>query len=73
MASEIPTRGVAASAADAPLKPMDFSRHAVGEMDVLIDVKYCGVCHSDLHVGESLYVAIPGLLYCCGFEPGQLN
>ena len=30
-------------------QPMQLQRRAVGANDVLIDMKYCGVCHSDLH------------------------
>jgi threonine dehydrogenase-like Zn-dependent dehydrogenase len=30
-------------------KPQIFTRRAVGPHDVLIDMKFCGVCHTDLH------------------------
>jgi len=30
-------------------KPVKLQRRALGDMDILFDVKYCGVCHSDLH------------------------
>lgn len=30
-------------------KPLKIQRRALGARDVLIDIKYCGVCHSDLH------------------------
>lgn len=30
-------------------KPRRFDRRPVGDYDVLIDMKYCGICHSDLH------------------------
>lgn len=30
-------------------KPMAIKRRPLGPKDVLIDMKYCGVCHSDLH------------------------
>jgi hypothetical protein len=30
-------------------QPMLLQRRPLGPSDVLIDMKYCGVCHSDLH------------------------
>src|SRR5262245_54569474 len=61
----IPTRGYAASAASQPLKPFKFERPDPGLHDVLIDIHYCGICHSDIHQvrnewGESLYPMVPG-------------
>ena len=61
----IATRAFAATAADKPLTPYSFERRDPGPDDVLIDVKYCGVCHSDLHAarsetGRSTYPLVPG-------------
>ena len=52
-------------AADAPLGQMDIHRREVQEKDVEIDILFCGVCHSDLHVarsdwGPSSYPVVPG-------------
>jgi alcohol dehydrogenase (NADP+) len=44
-----PTHGMAAYAANGPLKPMAFRRRALGPRDVAIQLHYCGVCHSDIH------------------------
>jgi len=41
--------GYAAADAKAPLVPFAFDRRAVGPEDVRIDIKFCGVCHSDIH------------------------
>jgi uncharacterized zinc-type alcohol dehydrogenase-like protein len=30
-------------------KHTTIERRALGERDVLIDIKYCGICHSDIH------------------------
>lgn len=38
-----------AHAGDQPLVSMDITRRALGAHDVLIDIAFCGVCHSDLH------------------------
>jgi uncharacterized zinc-type alcohol dehydrogenase-like protein len=59
------TKGYAASSASAPLAPFEFSRRDVGEHDVLIDIAYCGICHSDLHQvrdewGGALFPMVPG-------------
>ncbi len=41
--------GYATDRASAPLGPWPFDRPAVGAEDVLIDIAFCGVCHSDIH------------------------
>ena len=51
-ADRIPSKGYALYQADGELKPYDFTRHAVGENDILIETMYCGVCHSDIHQGR---------------------
>src|SRR4051794_29468903 len=58
-------RAYGAPAADAPLEPLQIERRAVGPKDVRIDIKYCGICHSDIHFtrgewGKVPYPAIPG-------------
>lgn len=47
------------------LKPFEFKRRAVGSNDVKIDILYCGVCHSDIHMAHndwefSEYPLVPG-------------
>ncbi len=44
-----PSKGYAAQNETADLAPWTFERREVGAHDILIDIKYCGVCHSDLH------------------------
>ncbi len=61
----ISTKGYAAQNAKAPLAPFNFQRREVGPQDVLIDIQYCGVCHSDLRQvrdewGGSIYPMVPG-------------
>src|ERR1700682_350969 len=43
------TLGYAAQSASSPLAPFSFNRREPLEKDVVIDILYCGVCHSDLH------------------------
>ncbi|MFD7442243.1 NAD(P)-dependent alcohol dehydrogenase [Streptomyces sp. NPDC059909] len=62
-ASTVPA--YAAPAAGAPLERTTIARRAVGEHDVLIDIKYTGICHSDIHQarngwGEGIFPMVPG-------------
>ena len=55
----------AAPAAKAPLERTTIERRAVGEFDVLIDIKFAGICHSDIHQaregwGEAIFPMVPG-------------
>jgi uncharacterized zinc-type alcohol dehydrogenase-like protein len=57
--------GYAAIAVDKPLEPHAFARRALRPDDVLIDIDYCGICHSDLHTarndwGGTTYPVVPG-------------
>ncbi|MGL6222708.1 MAG: NAD(P)-dependent alcohol dehydrogenase [Steroidobacteraceae bacterium] len=42
-------RGYAAASTQSGLAPYVFTRRALRANDVRIDIRYCGVCHSDLH------------------------
>ncbi|AMA43907.1 NAD(P)-dependent alcohol dehydrogenase [Piscirickettsia salmonis] len=47
------------------LKSYEFNRREVGPKDIEIDILYCGVCHSDIHMvrndwGMSAYPLVPG-------------
>lgn len=59
------TIGYAAQSDDAPLTPFHFARRDLRPNDVAIEILYCGVCHSDLHMahndfGMSVYPLVPG-------------
>lgn len=61
----IQTKGYAATHATRPLAPFQFQRREPGPQDVVIDILYCGVCHSDLHQardewGGSVFPMVPG-------------
>jgi uncharacterized zinc-type alcohol dehydrogenase-like protein len=63
--STLPSKAYAAHSIAAPLEPWSFERRAVGPHDVLIEIKYCGVCHTDIHflrndLGMSVYPMVPG-------------
>ena len=59
------TPAYAAQNARTPLAPFSIDRREPGPNDVLIDIAYCGVCHSDLHQvrdewGGSIFPMVPG-------------
>ena len=57
--------GYAAKSAQDALAPYRFERRTPRPDDVAIEILYCGVCHSDLHIarndwGFSTYPVVPG-------------
>lgn len=59
------TKGYAAAGPKAPLEPYAFERREPGPHDVVIDIKYCGICHSDIHQardewGDAIFPMVPG-------------
>lgn len=62
---EISSKGYALFSKEGNFQPYEFKRHAVGEKDVLIEILYAGICHSDIHTargewGEVSYPLVPG-------------
>ncbi|CCP04919.1 alcohol dehydrogenase [Erwinia amylovora Ea644] len=47
------SHGFAAKAANTPLEPFEFKRRELQAGDVHIDIYFCGVCHSDLHMARN--------------------
>jgi len=61
----LPTIGYATHSSTSKLEPFNFWRRDVGPNDVLMEILYCGICHSDIHQarGEwnnSTYPMVPG-------------
>jgi len=59
------TRAYAAQATDARLAPFQIERRALRPRDVQLEILYCGVCHSDIHMarnewGQTIYPVVPG-------------
>lgn len=59
------TPAYAAADAASPLAPFTIDRREPGPHDVVIDILYCGVCHSDIHQardewGTSIFPMVPG-------------
>lgn len=65
MRFEMEVRGIAAFDPKSELSPFRFERRAPRADDVVIDIQYCGICHSDIHQarnewGGSRYPMVPG-------------
>ncbi|HXG79421.1 MAG TPA: NAD(P)-dependent alcohol dehydrogenase [Methyloceanibacter sp.] len=63
--AKLKTPAYAAMSAKADLVPWSIERRAPGPHDVLIEILYCGVCHSDLHQVKdewhnSIFPMVPG-------------
>ncbi len=59
------TKAYAAQSAKSPLGPFTIERREPRENDVVIDIKYCGICHSDIHQardewGGGMFPMVPG-------------
>ncbi len=60
-----PTKGYAVQGPESKFEPFSFERRELGASDVLIEILYCGICHSDIHQARnewhnSIYPMIPG-------------
>jgi uncharacterized zinc-type alcohol dehydrogenase-like protein len=56
---------IGGTSATAPLSALTIERRELGPHDVHIDIKFCGVCHSDIHTvrgewGDIQYPLVPG-------------
>ena len=61
----IEVRAYAAQKAKADLAPWTFNRRDLGPNDVLVEIVYSGICHSDIHQvreewGEAIFPMVPG-------------
>jgi alcohol dehydrogenase (NADP+)/uncharacterized zinc-type alcohol dehydrogenase-like protein len=64
-AARVTSKGYAARDTSGKLSPWTFERRAVGDEDILIDIKFSGICHSDIHQlrgdwGPQKYPQVPG-------------
>lgn len=61
----IQVKGYAAYDPTSPLRQFNFERRELRPHDILVDILFSGVCHSDIHQardewGESIYPMVPG-------------
>lgn len=65
MSKNVKTKSYAALDESGKLSPWEFERRPVGDDDVLIDIKFASICHSDIHQmkghwGPQKYPQVPG-------------
>lgn len=65
MSKNIKSKGYAAKDSSGKLTPWEFERRPVGDNDILIDIKFASICHSDIHQmkgdwGPQQYPQVPG-------------
>ena len=58
-------KGYAAQNGTSPLGPFSFNRRDTGPNDILIEILYSGICHSDIHQardqwGHAIFPMVPG-------------
>ena len=58
-------KGLAALKASGPIVPFEFNRREIRDCDIAFEIKYAGICHSDIHQvreewGPSLFPMVPG-------------
>jgi len=67
--NRIPSKGFAVDSAEGHFHLYEFTRHAIGDNDILIETMYAGICHSDLHAAwdehqshgiTGIYPMVPG-------------
>jgi alcohol dehydrogenase (NADP+)/uncharacterized zinc-type alcohol dehydrogenase-like protein len=65
LSRNIKSKGYAGKDEHGVLTAWEFERRAVGDSDILIEIKYSGICHSDIHTirghwGRQTYPQVPG-------------
>lgn len=64
MSKNIKSKGYAGRNTSDKLSPWEFERRPVGDNDILIEIKYSSICHSDIHQirghwGDQQYPQVP--------------
>jgi uncharacterized zinc-type alcohol dehydrogenase-like protein len=54
----LPSKAYAATSATAPLAPFEITRREPGPRDVLFDIHYCGICHTDIHFARGQFPGV---------------
>lgn len=65
MNANLKSKGYAGKDENGKLESWSFERRPVGDNDILIDIKFSGICHSDIHTikghwGKQQYPQVPG-------------
>jgi uncharacterized zinc-type alcohol dehydrogenase-like protein len=59
------TKAYSASSATSPLAPTVIARRDPTESDVQIEILFCGICHSDLHMARNEWSSVIQTVYPC--------
>ncbi|MGB7067914.1 MAG: NAD(P)-dependent alcohol dehydrogenase [Pyrinomonadaceae bacterium] len=59
----VKVKGFATHGPEAKFEPFEFTRREVGANDILIDIDYCGICHSDIHTAKNEWEAMMPAVY----------
>ena len=70
LARNIKSKGYAGKDEHRKLTAWNFERRPVGDNDILIEIKYSGICHSDLHHQRALGRATLSPSQLCYFPAG---
>ena len=59
------SKGYAAQSPTSGLAPFSFERRDPGPTDIVVEIAYCGICHSDIHQvrdewHNAIYPMVPG-------------
>ncbi|WP_299548076.1 NAD(P)-dependent alcohol dehydrogenase [uncultured Helicobacter sp.] len=65
LGQRIPAVGYAVKNKDSKFEKFSFTRHCMGEKDIVIEILFAGICHSDIHSARSewhagIYPMVPG-------------
>jgi uncharacterized zinc-type alcohol dehydrogenase-like protein len=58
-------KAYSASSATSPLAPSVIARRDLTEHDIQIEILFCGVCHSDLHMARNEWSSVWATVYPC--------
>ena len=59
--ANIPAKGYAMLSKDSKFSQFEFTRHSIGDSDILIEILYSGICHSDIHTARDGHEIFSGL------------
>ena len=59
------TKAYSAASATAPLAPDTIQRREPTARDIMIEILYCGICHSDLHTVRDEWASVMPTTYPC--------
>jgi uncharacterized zinc-type alcohol dehydrogenase-like protein len=63
MAEPVETLCMAAADCKCDFKPLKLKRRAPLDDDIVIAMRFCGVCHSDVHIAEGAVAAVGPVKY----------